>query len=298
MSRAAAARLARGAALPALYAGWGEALVARFATAPTRESSSALRIGVVFGPRAATALTGTNIELRIANDSGTTVEASMAFKSIDGLAAFWIDQLNASLARAGIRFPVHVAATATLAREEQVPASPAPPALLRDLGEGVVEEDGVALPLERWAARQRLASLIVVADWILDRSRLSRGAIAGATLMTARRIGSELCFWPASIVDATCARLAFGLAHEFGHQLGVMHENVVDAPFTGARGFAVQGGPISVMALGRAGGLDRALQWSRPEPSAGGAWPWGDADHDDAAWMKTALPLLARQCFR
>ncbi len=285
-------------ALPALYSGWGEALVARFATAPTQTDCSALRIGVVFGPRAAIALTRTSIALRIADRTGATVEVRRAFKSTDALAALWVDQLNSSLAQAGIGFPVQLAATASLARDEHVPASPAPPVLLRDLGEGVVDEDGTALPLERWGARHRVASLIIVADWGLDRARLARGAIGGATLMTARRVGSELCFLPASIVDATCARLAFGLAHEFGHQLGVMHENVVDAPFTGARGFAVQGGPISVMALGRAGGLDRALQWSRPEPSTGGAWAWGDADHNDAAWLRVALPLLARQRFQ
>lgn len=103
-------------------------------------------------------------------------------------------------------------------------------------------------------------------------------------------------FTPVSVVDVHAALLAHAWAHEFGHQLGLLHEGQRNAFASSARPWPGTGNrcdAYSLMCAGHRRERGRRLEWSRADDAR-----WGNADHDEAGWLRNALPQLAQQRFR
>jgi len=276
------------------------AIARRFGTRPGTRAArgGAVRIGFVFGPRALRRFCGRSIPVVVAGPAGTQRTVHKQFRDRAAIARFLVAELNRSFARAHIATRVCVGSVAQLDREESRPRGPHPGAWVADLCDGRVEVAGHALPLECWSARARVNCALVLVDWAMSRTGIERGGWAGFAPRGASRAGDALRFHPVAIADLRCALTAHSAAHEFGHLVGCTHDDVPNALAPRARGFAARGeATFSLMAAARRNERGRRLEWSRPAPR-GGAWAYGDADHDEATWLRYSLPLLARQQFR
>jgi hypothetical protein len=208
-----------------------------------------------------------------------------------------VQALNGSFARAGIASRMRTGAIARLAGEEVLPRGAHPGAWLADLCEGRVATGHGALPLECWCAAAGVNCAFVLVDWDMSRTRIERGHWAGFAPRAPTHGDGALRFAPVLIADLRCALTAHTAAHEFGHVLGCGHDNVANLLAPSACGFVRRNARFSVMAAARRDERGRHLEWSRPGPG-GEAWDFGDGAHDEVAWLKEALPLLARQRFR
>ncbi|HUL64042.1 MAG TPA: hypothetical protein VLW55_05455 [Burkholderiaceae bacterium] len=276
------------------------AIARRFGTRPRARAATggALRIGFVFGPRALRRACGRPVPVVVAGPAGIQRTAKKEFRDAAAIARFLVAELNRSFARARIATRVCVGAVGELVRDEARPHGPHPGAWVADLCDGRIEVDGRALPLECWCARVGVNCALVLVDWAMSRTGIEHGGWAGFAPRGPSRMGGELRFHPVAIADLRCALTAHSAAHEFGHLLGCSHQDVVNALAPRARGFVARGeATFSLMAGARRNECGRRLEWSRPAPR-GGTWAFGDADHDEAAWLRHALPLLVRQQFR
>jgi hypothetical protein len=283
-------------------AAWfGRARVAEFArrfrTRAVAHAGGDVRIGFLFGPRALRRFCGRPVDVVVARGVGVQQRVKRTFTGGAQIARFLAAQLNGSLRRARVDARVRVGAVGCFDAEERLPQGPFPGLWIDDLLRGGVCTEGESLAVECWGARAGVNCVIALVDWRGSRTRLERGAWGGLAPRPAvpRRAGPR--FHPVAIVDLRCALTAHTAAHEFGHVLGCVHEDA--APhFSAARAYMPPGGAMcTLMAAGRKRESKRRLEWSRPAP-LGGAWDWGDADHDEAAWLRVALPWLARQRFR
>lgn len=265
---------------------------ARFRTVPgADDGQTCARIGFVFGQRALARALGEQHVLR-ATGPGRERFTPRHFTSADGIARFCVRELNGSFRRAGVDARVTVGAVGTLAHAESRPFGPNPAAWFSDLYRGRVASGHGALPLECWAHRAGVNCLLLLVDWNVDRAAVERGACAGVAVASARREGAQVVFHPAAIADIACALTAHTLAHEFGHLLGCAHEAEPEAAVPSARAYVANDGSFcTVMAAGRRDERGRRLEWSRPGR-------FGDADHDEAAWLRIALAALARERFQ
>jgi hypothetical protein len=193
---------------------------------------------------------------------------------------------------------VCVGAVAHLDQDEVRPRGPHPGAWLADLCDGRVAASGRSLPLECWCAREKVNCALILVDWAMSRTGIERGGWAGFAPQSATRARDRVRFHPVAIADLRCALTAHTAAHEFGHLLGCTHENVPNLLTPRARGFAPRAeSTFTLMTAARRDERGRRLEWSRP--GAGGRpWAFGDIEHDEATWLREALPLLACQRFR
>lgn len=265
---------------------------ARFRTQPRYGGAgNRVRIGFVFGPKALAYCSGETAVVR-ADGAGTERLAIRHFTSADGVARFCVRELNGSFRRAGIATRVDVGAVGVLAQAESRPFGPNPAAWFDDLYLGRVAAPRGALPLECWARKSAVNCLLALVDWNVDRRAVERGVRAGIAVDSARYEDAQVVFHPAAIADIRCALTAHTLAHEFGHLLGCAHEDEPAAAVAAARAFvAADGSMVTVMAAGRRNERVRRLEWSR-------RGRFGDARHDEAAWLRIALPALAREQFQ
>jgi hypothetical protein len=276
------------------------AISRRFGTRPRARvaTGGAVRVGFVFGPQALRRFCGRPIPVVVAGPVGIQRTVKKEFRDAGAIARFLVAELNRSFARARIATRACVGAVGELDDDETRPQGPHPGAWLADLCDGRIEVGGRALPLECWCARAGVNCALVLVDWSMSRAGIERGGWAGFAPRSASRVGGELRFHPVAIADLRCALTAHSAAHEFGHLLGCTHDDVGNALVPFARGFAARGAAtFSLMAAARPSERGRRLEWSRPAPR-GGAWAFGDADHDEVAWLRHALPLLACQQFR
>jgi hypothetical protein len=255
-----------------------------------------VRVGFIFGPRALRRTCGRTVSVLRADGIGTQRRTARRFPDAASIARFWIEELNRSLRRARIASRVRVGAIARLEGEEAMPFGPYPGARFIDIFDGRINARGRSLPVECWARAANVSCVLMLVDWSMSRARLERGAWAGFTPQPAAVSDTGLVFHPVAIADLRCALTAHTLAHEFGHLLGCTHENEPTRGATNARGFAASDrATFSVMAAVRADERGRRLEWSRPSARPG--WNFGDELHDEATWLRRALPLLARQRF-
>jgi hypothetical protein len=273
--------------------------IERFRTFESRGAMGrAVRIGFVFGPRALRRAGARPMRVLFADESGAQHLATTSFPDAASIARFWVAQLNASLRRARLAARVRVGAVARLENEEARVFGPDPGTRLVDLFEGRVRTRGRTLPLECWATGAGVSCILLLLDWAMSRTRIERGGWAGLAPGPALRQQGVVRFHPVAVADLHCALTAHSAAHEFGHVLGCTHEDAPNPLAPRARGFAARGSPtFTVMAAARRNERGRRLEWSRPSPR-GDKWEFGDAEHDEAAWLSVALPLLARQRFR
>jgi len=258
----------------------------------------AVRIGFVFGPRALRRICVRPVRVLVADDTGAQHLATKSFPDPSSIARFWVAQVNASLCRARLTARVAVGAVARLEDEEARVFGPDPGTRLFDLFEGRVRARGRSLPLECWATGADVSCVLLLLDWAMSRTRIEHGGWAGLTPSPALRKQGLVRFHPVAVADLRCALTAHSAAHEFGHVLGCTHEDAPNPQAPRARGFAARGSStFTVMAAARRNERGRRLEWSRPSPH-GGKWAFGDAEHDEAAWLSVALPLLARQRFQ
>jgi hypothetical protein len=256
-----------------------------------------VQIGFVFGPRALRRICGREVDVVSATGIGSQRTKRKRFADATAIARFCVGELNGSLRRANIDTRVRVGAVATLDEDEARPFGPNPSAWLADLVSGHVRSRGRSLPLECWAGLIGASAIVLLLDWGMTRGRIQRNAWAGFAPRGAILRNDELVFHPVLLADLNCALTAHTLAHEFGHVLGCSHENEPTLVASNARAFAPADQAIfSVMAAARASERGRRLEWSRPGPG-GQEWQFGDAQHDEAAWLRFALPRLARQRF-
>ena len=257
----------------------------------------AVRIGFVFGPRALRRFMDRNVSVVVADGVGSQRLQRRQFADVRAIARFLAGELNRSFARAQISTRVSVGAVARLAVAETRPRGPHPGAWLADLCDAMVRGDRSMLPLECWCAARAVNCAFVLVDWDMSRTRIERGGWAGFAPRPASGKRDALRFHPVAIVDLCCALTAHSFAHEFGHIVGCTHDGASNRLDARASGFAARGrATFSVMAAGRRNERGRRLEWSRPPPD-GADWAFGDADHDEAAWLRFALPSLSRQRF-
>ncbi len=270
--------------------------LARLRTTPGA-SSGFVRLGFVFGPRALARCLVRPVDVIRTQAVGVSHTGKAVFADAGSIARFCVRELNASLRRARVAARVSVGAVSCLAGDETRPLGPYPGARLLDVLEGRVVDGGRALPLECWARASGVNAVFVLVDWRMYRSRIQRGDWAGFAPAPAAIVDGETVFHPVGVADIGCALSALTLAHEFGHLLGCGHESEPTriAPYASA--YAPAGSRrFGIMAAARRDERGRRLEWSRPLAS-GAAWMFGDTDHDEARWLRTALPQLARQRF-
>jgi hypothetical protein len=268
-------------------------LVARFRTGTAEDSSAdGVRIGFAFGPRALRRFLDCPTEVVRATGVGAQRGRMQTFADAASIARFLVTALNGSLRRARIATRVRMGAVAQLDTDETQPFGPFPGAWLVDLFQGHVVAADTALPLECWAGAAGVQCVFVLVDW-----RIQRGDWAGFAPAPAALAGEQVVFHPVAIADLNAALTAHTLAHEFGHILGCTHEDDPGRVAPYARAYASScGHTFGVMAAAKPQERRRRLEWSRPHPR-GSAWNFGDSTHDEAAWLRTALPQLARQRF-
>jgi hypothetical protein len=275
------------------------AIARRFRTRPRPGTPGAedVRIGFVFGPRAVRRFCARALPVLITDRAGVQRTELRRFDNAGALARFLVAELNRSFLRARVATRVRVGAVATLDADEARPRGPHPGAWLADLCDGRVAAAGRALPLECWCAEHGVNCALVLVDWAMSRTRIEHGGWAGFAPQGAARAHGAIRFHPVAIADLRCALTAHSAAHEFGHLLGCTHEDMPNLLAPRARGFRARGQTtFTLMAAARRNERGRRLEWSRPR-SRGGKWDYGDADHDEAAWLRVVLPLLARQHF-
>jgi hypothetical protein len=276
------------------------AIARRFRTRARRRAPARgeVRVGFVFGPRALRRFCGRPVYVVVASGTGRQHMVTKRFADPSAIARFWVAELNRSFARARVATRVRVGAVAQLDQDEVRPRGPHPGAWLADLCDGRVAAHGRSLPLECWCAQEDVNCALILVDWAMSRTGIERGGWAGFAPRSAMRSHDGICFHPVAIADLRCALTAHSAAHEFGHLVGCTHENMPNLLEPRARGFAPRGQPtFTLMAAARHNERGRRLEWSRPG-ARGGAWGFGDADHDEAAWLRETLPLLARHQFR
>ena len=233
----------------------------------------------------------------VADGVGSQRTQRRQFADARAIARFLAGQLNRSFVRAHVTARVSVGAVSRLAVDETRPRGPHPGAWLADLCDATVLSRGAMLPLECWCAARGVNCAFVLVDWDMTRTRLEHGDWAGFAPAPATWKLHALRFHPVAIVDLRCALTAHSFAHEFGHIVGCTHDDVPNRLDARARGFAARGQAMfSVMAAGRRTERGRRLEWSRSAPDRTD-WPFGDAEHDEAAWLRVALPSLSRQRF-
>jgi hypothetical protein len=256
-----------------------------------------VRVGFVFGPRALRGTCGRAVPVIVTDAVGTQHTEARQFASARAIARFWVAQLNRSFARAGVATRTRVGAVTRLATEELRPRGPHPGAWLADLCDSRVALRGRAVPLECWCAATGVNCALVLVDWAMSRTRIEQGGWAGFAPQMPVREDDQLCFFPVAIADLRCALTAHTLAHEFGHLVGCTHDGEANLLAPYARGFAApRRRTFSLMAAARSSERGRRLEWSRPAPGAM-QWDFGDAAHDEASWLRVALPRLAQQRF-
>lgn len=254
-------------------------------------------LGLVFGPRALRRCCHRPVRVLVADGVGVQHVETRTFSSSLAIARLLVAELNRSFRRAGVAERVRVGAVGEFDEDESRPVGPNPDAWIEDLFGGRVLADGAALPLECWAARAGVAAVLVLVDWAMSRTGIEKGNWAGfAPWPAAHGNPGDVVFHPVAIADLRCALTAHSAAHEFGHILGCTHETMVNPLASHARGFVRRGARYGLMAAARPNERGRHLEWSRPARD-GQPWDFGDAQHDEAAWLRRALPLLARQRF-
>lgn len=281
--------------------GFGRARAAEFArrfrTRAVAQADDDVRIGFVFGPRALRRFCGRPVDVVVARGVGVQHREKRTFANGAQIARFLAGQLNGSFRRARIDARVRVGAVARFDTEERLAQGPFPGTWIDDLLRGSVRAEGDSLAVECWGARARVNCVLALVDWRGSRARLEHGAWGGLAPRPALPGRAGPLFHPVAIVDLRCALTAHTAAHEFGHVLGCVHEDAAPR-FGAARGFVSPGGATcTLMTAGLRRESKRQLEWSRPAPRDR-AWDWGDADHDEAAWLREALSWLARQRFR
>lgn len=290
--------------LPIARSSLGEArdlaFARRFRTRPETRASNEVRVGFVFGPRALRKFCGRAVPVVVAGGVGEQRMRARRFRDGTAIARFLVGELNRSLRRAGVRVRFRAGAVARLMGDESRPCGSHPGPWTDDLFSGRLRSRGRALALECWAAERALNCMLVLLDWDMSRARLEGGHLAGIAPRPARSAGNALVFHPVAVADLCCALTTHSAAHELGHVLGCAHEDAFNPCAATARAFVAPGRRrFTVMAAARRSEGGRRLEWSRPAPSSAAAvWDFGDAGHDEASWLRFALPQLARQRFR
>jgi hypothetical protein len=270
----------------------------RFRTRAGAPVAPEVQVGFVFGPRALRGLRERVVPVVVASGPGTQRLQARRFRDGAAVARFLVGELNRSLHRAGVDARFRVGAVSRLTADETRPFGAHPGPWTDDLFAGRVRSRGRALPLECWAAARAVNCALLLLDWGMGRARLEGGELAGLAPRPATPGRGGLVFHPVAVADLRCALAAHSAAHELGHLLGCSHEDAFNPCASTARAFVASGGErFGVMAAARRDEGGRRLEWSRPTADAG-TWDLGDARHDEASWLRVAMPQLGQQRFR